>query len=436
MIRPAFFVTCAMIGSAATLASCSAVLGFDTLTLYPSDGGSSGGGDGPNPGDDARPTDDGGGADGPTTCVGDVATDVKNCGRCDHSCLGGTCQAGRCEAIKLGDGLALPEGLVVDATDVFVTEFDLNRIVKFGKNALGPCKSVPLPAQCVFTADQANVFKPTAMAIDGTTVFWANTGGGAFHDIKSCPRAGCGGQAAKLVAQLGRDAFSHLFGSDVLPLDLVVKDGQIFWPESGGSAIRSAPVGGGAVTTYLQSNNFMPLAITVDGANIYFTDDTNQHPTRIQAVPRDGTAKDGTAVKVIADTPARPYGIGLTTTGNLYWTIPFIAQVGDGLVQASSKASDGGAPVGAVAANQIDPGALMVDATNVYWVVAGSSNAATGMVLYCPLTGCPNDGPIILASEQRAPRHLTQDESAVYWSNQGLATSASYDGQVWKIAKP
>jgi hypothetical protein len=78
----------------------------------------------------------------------------------------------------------------------------------------------------------------------------------------------------------------------------------------------------------------------------------------------------------------------------------------------------------------------MVDAANVYWVTTGAANAATGMVLYCPLAGCPTEGPIILAREQRVPRHLTQDESAIYWSNEGLSTAVTYDGQVWKVAKP
>lgn len=420
-----FVAACASIGGSA---ACSAVLGFNSLTLLPSD--------------EAGPSLEGGGQDGTTdgpksdaggdgaTCVADLMVDPKNCGRCGHDCLGGTCDTGQCQPVKLGDGLAVPEGLVVDATNVFVTEYDLNRIVKFGKNALGPCKAAPLPNQCIF--DQTQAFKPTAMGVDATNVYWTTTGGGATHEIRSCPRAGCGGQAPKLIAQLGTEAFGHLFGNDVLPLELVVKDGQVFWPESLGGAIRSAPVTGGTVTTYLESSSYMPLAIAVDGAQIFFTDDTNQHPTQIQAVPRDASR----TVSVIAATPARPYGLGLTTTGNLYWTIPFISNAGDGLVQASPKSADGGAPIGAVASSQADPHMLMVDALNVYWVITGSSNAATGMVLYCRLTGCPTDGPIVLARDQRVPAHLTQDEAAIYWSNEGLSSSSTYDGQVWKVAKP
>jgi hypothetical protein len=422
---------CAAIGGV-SLAACSVVLGFNSLTLEtnaeggPSpneDGGEDGTSDGPGPNNDSG-NDSG-------TCVADLMTDAKHCGRCNHSCLGSTCEAGQCQPLKLGDGLAIPLGLVVDATDVFVAEYDLNRIVKFGKNTLGPCQVAPLPDTCVFINDtNAEAFKPTAMGTDGTTIFWTSTGGGVAHEIRSCPRAGCGGQAAKLVAQLGQDAFAHPSGG-ALPLELIVKDGQVFWPESNGSAIRSTPVaGGGAVTTYLQDNNFMPVAIAVDATQIYFTDDTRQHQAQVAAVPRDGTK----TVRVIASTPAPPYGIG-QTPANLYWTVPFDG--GEGLIQASPKTADGGAPVGAFASQQDNPKAMIVDAANVYWLVPGANNAATGQVLYCPLaTGCPSSGPIVLANYQRYPARITQDETAIYWSNEGLSSSSVYDGQVWKVAKP
>jgi sugar lactone lactonase YvrE len=425
----------------AVIVACSAVLGFEPLTRLPNDADVSDSGDADG-GDSSRTVQDGGGdvdaATAETSCGADLTNDPANCGRCNHDCAFGTCEAGACKPLKLADGLAVPQGLVVDGTDVFVAEYDLNRIARFGKNALGPCATPPVPAQCVFTEDQANVFKPTGMGIDATNIYWANTGSGLNHEIRSCPRAGCGAQTATLIAQLGQDALAHLFGSGVLPLDLVVRDGQVFWPESGGGAIRSAAVdGGGLVTTYLENGSFMPLAIAVDNTEIFFTDDTNQHPTRIQAVPRHGSARDGGAVTFVASTPGRPYGIGLSASGNLYWTVPFIAASGDGVVQATSKSADGGAPIGAVATMEIDPRALLVDASNLYWLVTGSEDAATGMVVYCPLAkGCPPEGPIILAKGQKHPLHLTQDDSAIYWSNEGLATSLTYDGQVWKVAKP
>lgn len=427
--RVALF-SCALLGGASILLACRSVLDLQPLEPAPDAQASIGDGGGPLRDGEAR---DGTAPDG-ATCGADLASDPKHCGRCDHDCLGGACTSGVCGPVKIADGLAVPEGLAVDATHVFVAEWDGNRIVELAKDGTGPCAGVPLPASCVFTADPANVRRPTAMGTDGQSVFWANTGAGTDHEIRSCPTAGCGAQAAKLVAQLGIEALGHVFGDDVLPLELVIRDGQVFWPESSGGAIRSAPVGGGAMTTYLENGKFMPLAIAVDDQKIYFTDDSNQHPTRIQAVPRDGSAKDGAAVETIADTPARPYGIALGGA-NVYWSVPFVSG-DDGVVQAAPKSGAGGAAIGAVASNQLDPRALVVDARNIYWVLTGSATAATGMVVYCPLSGCPNDGPVVLASQQRVPRHLAQDDRAIYWSNEGLTNAGSADGQVWKIAKP
>ncbi|HVJ92298.1 MAG TPA: hypothetical protein VM580_21005 [Labilithrix sp.] len=428
-----------LVASAPVLVACRAVLDFAPLTPLEDDGGATEPShEGPSGQGDVDAANDGPGSDAVvSTCEADFATDPKHCGRCGHDCLGGTCEAGKCQPVKLADGLAVPEGLVVDATDVFVAEFYLSRIIKFSKGSLGPCVGAPLPNSCILTANQSEVWRPTAMGIDADNVYWANAGGNATHEIRSCPRKGCGAQSAKLVAELGYEAFGHLFGDDVLPLELVVRDGLVFWPESLGGAIRSVPTTGGAVTTYLENASFMPLAIAVDEDKIYFTDDTNQHPTRIQAVPRDGSGSDGSAVEIIAETPARPYGIGLTASGNLYWTVPFVSYDGDGLVQAAAKTGvGGGAAIGAVASSQSDPRALIVDDKNVYWLLTGNSDVATGQLVYCPLSGCPTDGPIVLASYQRVPRHLTQDEQAIYWSNEGLVTSALFDGQVWKVAKP
>ena len=421
----------AVLGSAFVVSACSSVLGFDSLTLLGGDGGPSDEAstqDGPVTGE-GGPGD--GGGDGPApTCDGvDLKTDKKHCGRCNHDCLGADCADSVCKPIKLADGLAQAEGLVVNATDVFVAEYDQNRIAKFGKMKLGACVAPPLPSACKFT--DVNVFRPTGMGIDGTSVYWANAGNSGASDIRSCPQAGCGGNAPTLIADLGGPVFAHN-GNGFLPLDLVVKDGRVFWPESMGAAIRSAPSGGGGPTvTHLQDSNFAPLAIAVDDASIYFTDDTTAHMAQIASVPRGTSA----APKVVAETDARPYGIGLSGTGNLFWTIRFVANDGDGLVQSAPKTQSGGKGTG-FAAQQNDPRALIVDTKNIYWVQTGAPDAETGAVVYCPLTGCPAEGPIVLAGSQRVPKHLAQDDVAIYWSNEGLSTATVYDGQVFKVAKP
>lgn len=425
----------------ASAAACSTVLGFDPLTLDSPDASSpemdatSGASDADS---DATAMDAPTDVDAAATCVADFQNDPKHCGRCGHDCLGGACTLGVCQAAKLADGLGVAEGLAVDDTAVFVAEYDTNRILKFSKKHVpSVCMGVPQPAPCIFTDDQSNVFKPTAMAVDATHVYWINAGPSLAGEVRSCPRAGCGGQAAKLIASISAGAFDRTFGSELLPLDMVIRNGRVFWAENATGAIRSAPVDGGSVTTYLENDLFWPVAVAVDNDSIYFTGDNG--PTAIRSVPLDGSGLDGgPAVKVVAETPSRPLGIVLTAGGVLYWSVPRVGSVGDGVIQAAPKTGTpgGGPPVGALAIDQIEPTSLLVDAKNIYWVQGGSDTTATGMVVTCPLTGCPSSGPIVLASRQNVPRHLAQDDQAIYWSTVGLASSTNYDSQVWKVAKP
>lgn len=410
---------------AATLVACSSILGFDSLTLDPNGAGSvDGGQDGGTDGEIATAD---GGADGADGCASaDPTTSAQHCGRCGHDCGGGKCQKSKCQPLRLAEGLAVPEGLVVDETSVFVAENDANRIVRLDKIPHGECDQSPLPTACIFT--EINAVVPTAMGIDETNVYWTSQ----RHSIRSCPRAGCGGQAPVVRASFGDPVFDHDTG-DFLPLDLIVRDGQIFFPESYSGAVTSVAVDGGAVTTYLPGGSFSPVAIAVDDSNIFFTGDGNSgHAAEIVAVPRDASG----TFRVVANAGARTWGIGLSPGGTLYWTVPGLTFDNDGKVQATPKTADGGAPLGGFAGAQADPRGLVVDAVNVYWISGGETDKATGKVLYCPQAGCPDEGPIVLAEQQRVPRHLTQDDAAIYWSNEGLAGGGSHDGQVWKIAKP
>ena len=415
------------------LGACGSLLGFEPLTLAHVDNGDS---DGAAPTDDGSPSMVGDGAvDGadasPSVCDADLTKDPLNCGRCVHECQGGACERGVCQPLKLADRLGVPEGLAVDSDSVFVAEFDTNRILKFGKaTAPSPCTTAPLPTECVFTDDQTLVFKPTAITVDATTVYWTNTGPYP-HEIHSCGRAGCG-VASTLVVTLAKGAFAYPNGL-LLPIDLAIRDGQIFWAENTVGAIRSVPVGGGPMTTYVANAAYAPIAVAVDDTHVFFTDDSPGHPPQVQAVPRASGA-----VTAVASPAGKAAGIALTGTGALFWTVPTVTAAGDGLVQSALPGSVPGGPRAATtaASSQVSPSAILTDAANVYWLEAGSANGATGRILTCPLTGCPAPGPVVLASQQKHPRHLAQDATALYWSNEGVAGSTTYDGQVWRVAKP
>ncbi|HEY8079991.1 MAG TPA: hypothetical protein VIF62_37930, partial [Labilithrix sp.] len=71
-----------------------------------------------------------------SACV-DTQGDGKNCGRCDHDCLGGECKAGLCAPITLATGLNDPTGIAADAASLYVTVYGDNAIVQVAKVAGG-----------------------------------------------------------------------------------------------------------------------------------------------------------------------------------------------------------------------------------------------------------------------------------------------------------
>jgi len=72
-------------------------------------------------------------------CTADIATDANNCGRCGHSCLGGTCSQGRCQAQVLVGSEAQPTYLALHDDRVMY-----KAIRKFGSFDNEALVSVPL----------------------------------------------------------------------------------------------------------------------------------------------------------------------------------------------------------------------------------------------------------------------------------------------------
>ena len=144
---------------------------------------------------------------------------------------------------------------------------------------------------------------------------------------------------------------------------------------------------------------------------------------------------DGGAVVPIAGSTGNTFGITTSDAG-----VFFLADgVSDGVVwrvaDPQSKGPDGGATAAVFASIQTTLSAIIADENNVYFTAAGSPDVANGAVYYCPLTGCPQGGPVALAKAQGSPSQMAQDATQIYWANFGLTSSAT-DGAVMRVAKP
>jgi hypothetical protein len=217
------------------------------------------------------------------------------------------------------------------------------------------------------------------------------------------------------------------------PGNLVVDDTYVYWSDAGDAAedgsILSVPKSGGAVRTLATGQN-VPFGVAADGSYVYWTNfDAGGTHGRVMKVARTG----GTPT-VLADNLAAPRGIfvdafnvyflttssvsvvskyggsvvalapatcGSTLSGDetsLYWVENCVLFPPAGIVKVSKL---GGVPV---FLTTLAPGALAVDATNLYFGDGASLEALSKLF-----------GGIAVPLAHQAAGPLAVDASYIYW---------------------
>jgi hypothetical protein len=332
-------------------------------------------------------------------------TSGDNCGRCGHSCLGGTCSAGVCQPFVLvtapaPDLLGRPLDVVVDDKRVYVAQYLDDVVASYDKNDGG--------LSVLYTSMAGG---PEALTKDDASIYYSETNGVTnLQNIYSCHLGGCAGNPPALVQA-------------ALCVSLVIRGSTLFYDEHDLGNVNTVDVNDAAVTPLLQPDSGLtPRVLAVDGQYVYFTDDTNGSVRRVLVT-------GGTPEIVATSGPA--YGLAISDAGIFYGVNDPTA--GSSAIYRVDNAAtvDGAAPPQFAAAD--GPYSIALDDTNVYWVNAGNDMQPTGTVMMCPIAGCPASGPITLAGGQFYPERITVDDVAVYWSETGGFPG---DGRVWKVAKP
>jgi sugar lactone lactonase YvrE len=408
--------------------ACSSLLGFEDLTAAPEDAGAAGQdaeaglleaqpdtaeGATPDSPDDISfdtPAADASDASDAVQDVqqsdvdcGDTTSNPDHCGRCGHSCLGGDCVQGMCQAFKLATIHDGAFGMAQDESRLYIAGLLNNEIVRVDK-----------VTGAVLSIDTAGaILVPAWISVQGSSMVWSNrvynTG-----SIASCPVTGCGGSdPTVLIANADR------------PNGVIVDGDLMYWAETQGGTVRSAKVSNGSAVQDLvaSSSGYQPFRLAMRGDHLYFSEVGQGRVVRVSKTGGDA---------VVLGSSASPAGV-VVTDDRVYWA-DSTATAGRIISVPNTDPPDGGLTTTNVAVGQDMAFSVAADGENLYWIASGTSAAATGALRMCPLAGCPGTGPVTLASDLAYPIDLVVDSDAIYVTIFGL--DSAVDGAVLKIARP
>jgi hypothetical protein len=158
--------------------------------------------------------------------------------------------------------------------------------------------------------------------------------------------------------------------------------------------------------------------VAVDGTTVYWT---NYDDGTVMKCPVAGCTQPA----LVASGQSYPSGIAVDGA-NVYWinsgtpnVLPDGGITGTGAVMKAPV--DGGVPM-TLASALVDPWALAIDSTNVYW--------GGGAIMRCALAGCGGK-PTAFAAIAGGVSGIVADDVAVYWTGGGIygfVQKAAVDG--------
>ena len=320
-------------------------------------------------------------------CI-DVQSNPQNCGACGHGCLGQACSEGACVPTTLSTAYVAWGDLAQDSSTLYFTNADgaLRAVPKIGgvtrtiAAGLGSPLGVAVDANYAYVADAgknkilkitlsdgtltdlvANLSTPQAVTIDAANVYFTTYGSGAVNgSVLGCAKTGCNNAPAKYFGLL------QLYPAGISgPMASLVADAAYLYYGSAfvNGEVHRAPIGGGP--DELVFSNFGPPGALAFANNTLAILTWGPGAQARVATPGSQTST------VLASGLNHPLGLAMTDT-DLYWTM-------------------------------YEPG----------W-------ADGGQVFKCPLTGCVETGPQLLAKGTQPSSAIVADATSVYWlSNDG-----------------
>jgi hypothetical protein len=183
---------------------------------------------------------------------------------------------------------------------------------------------------------------------------------------------------------------------------LAVNANGVYWANQGGATLLLEPLAGGPPVSLLPPTtpkhlNYYPYSLCIDATNLYFTSDSGE----VYQLPLDGTAPITPALLVGPDGSNIRSNIA-TDSQWIYWV-----EYDAGTLK---KVPVGGGSVVTLATGQNNAVGLAVFAGTVYWTIYANPGAVMSM---------PADGsaaPRVIAANQLNPLDVRVDATWVYWT--------------------
>lgn len=355
-------------------------------------------------GNDSR---DGGvvGDDGGGGAMADAAGQADAAGRADaagqtDAALPPECLDGPCPPVTIAGSIDSPYAMAVTPSGDQVFWLTPTEV---GGCAVEDCAEPTLMAdlEVPFLPDQ----RRNRMVATDQEVFWI--GRGNFEFLMSCPLDGC--PLLEPVVKPGHELFFPrslvMAGPDLLV-------GQRF------EGLLCDPAGGCAFIPCVSADSIQ--SIVSDETTVYWLEGTDPAGLYSCLLAAPGppalslTAERGQVVRLVGD--------------DLY----VLRRPGTGIYRCPRTGCDGvGVPL---VTDQLEAGSMAVDETGIYWTVPGSDTQPTGEVRSCPLDGCGDEAPRVLAAGQPRPTDITLSGGDIFWVNQGLPDAPS-TGAIMRVRR-
>jgi hypothetical protein len=301
----------------------------------------------------------------------DADASAIDSGGCGASCAG-DCIGGRC-ITPLAFGLSYVVGLAVDTSTVYFV-------------ASGQVQTVPIAGGTVATLAN-NGSNPDGVAVDATNVYFGASTDGIVGEVFQVAKTG--GPPLTLTAEAGA------------PGAIAVGGTTVYWIDGYASALRTVSVGGGTPADVGMANGGLAL----DTSTVFFSSATGVYAFPLPAGPATllstydavSLAVDSTnvyanglsGIQAIPRTGASPTWLTTTSYTGLGW--PGLATDGAfvyfGDQNGLEKIPVGGGPIQAICASPTcndaalgAVGAIVLDATSVYWTTVDTSDPNLDMV--------------------------------------------------------